>query len=375
MQFRYILSLLACWPCLLAGAQELLSNGDFEQYSSCPSRPSQIRLCRGWMNVVMSADYFNACFDLRPGAINVFYKMGVPKNLVGLQPARSGRGYAGIAAYPSGNGYAYLAARLKRPLAKDSVYYVEFYASSQYNSISFMGCHLSATLFKSLPDHLKRLQASRPQVLNPPGRCLCGGWVKVSGTFTAQGGESYIYIGAFAPAGGHTVCKAGTAVPQMEDRTGNSINEGAYYFIDDVSVRPARDSARDYAAEAAAARLNALRSGAPVVLPQVQFEMGSSRLSPSSYPALDSLAAQIRKDAGLQVEISGHTDSTGIEEKNITLSLSRAEAVAAYLISMGVPAASLQAKGYGSSQPRSPNASEAGRILNRRVEAKAAVKK
>ena len=69
-----------------------------------------------------------------------------------------------------------------------------------------------------------------------------------------------------------------------------------------------------------------------------------------------------------KVEVQGHTDSQGRDAFNLKLSQKRAESVRAYLIERGVPALSLEAKGYGETMPIASNRTRSGRAKNRRVE-------
>jgi outer membrane protein OmpA-like peptidoglycan-associated protein len=71
----------------------------------------------------------------------------------------------------------------------------------------------------------------------------------------------------------------------------------------------------------------------------------------------------------MKVEISAHTDNRGSDAYNLQLSQKRAESVVNYLISKGIAANRIIAKGYGESKPLASNDDEAeGRELNRRVE-------
>jgi len=70
----------------------------------------------------------------------------------------------------------------------------------------------------------------------------------------------------------------------------------------------------------------------------------------------------------LRLEIEGHTDSVGSDALNQTLSQKRADAVLAYLIQQGVPAAAASAAGFGKNRPVASNETAEGRQLNRRVE-------
>jgi len=68
------------------------------------------------------------------------------------------------------------------------------------------------------------------------------------------------------------------------------------------------------------------------------------------------------------VSIDGHTDSTGNNEENLKLSLSRAVAVRSYLVEQGVSAFNLKAKGFGEEIPIADNRTVNGRATNRRIE-------
>jgi len=99
----------------------------------------------------------------------------------------------------------------------------------------------------------------------------------------------------------------------------------------------------------------------------VTFETNSATLTTASRPVLDQVATGMKKYPRLKVEVQGHTDSSGADSYNMKLSQQRADAVRDYLISQGVAAGQLTAKGYGETQPVADNSSEGGRALNRRV--------
>ncbi len=119
-------------------------------------------------------------------------------------------------------------------------------------------------------------------------------------------------------------------------------------------------------------------SAAPVgaELEIVSFDLDSAVLTAASREKLDRAIPLIRealqRDAALRVEIAGHTESSGPEAHNASLSQVRATAVLDYLVSVGIPAERLAASGYGLSQPRASNETEAGRSQNRRAELKIA---
>jgi len=101
---------------------------------------------------------------------------------------------------------------------------------------------------------------------------------------------------------------------------------------------------------------------------EVSFDVDSAVVKPAFQPTLAKVAEVLTRYGENQVTIVGHTDSTGSEAYNQSLSQRRAAAVLAELNRLGVPASRLQALGHGESEPRASNATAAGREQNRRVE-------
>jgi outer membrane protein OmpA-like peptidoglycan-associated protein len=93
-------------------------------------------------------------------------------------------------------------------------------------------------------------------------------------------------------------------------------------------------------------------------------------LLPESKPELEKLTTLLTENPGLSIEIEGHTDNTGAESHNQTLSENRAKAVYDYLITAGIGKSRLTLKGYGFSRPVAGNESEEGKQKNRRTEVK-----
>ena len=106
-----------------------------------------------------------------------------------------------------------------------------------------------------------------------------------------------------------------------------------------------------------------------ISLQGVNFNRGSDVLTQDSQPILNEAAETLKRHPELKIEVAGHTDSTGNQEVNTTLSKARADAVMQYLIDQGVQS-SLTAVGYGSSEPVADNETAEGRAQNRRVELK-----
>ncbi len=106
------------------------------------------------------------------------------------------------------------------------------------------------------------------------------------------------------------------------------------------------------------------------VLDNVEFDFGKYSLRPLSYAALDDLVDYLNRKPNERIEIGGYTDNVGSDAKNLVLSLERAKAIVAYLVSKGISNDRLVAKGYGAEEPIEENDTEEGRQKNRRTEVK-----
>lgn len=108
--------------------------------------------------------------------------------------------------------------------------------------------------------------------------------------------------------------------------------------------------------------------GERIILRGINFATGSATIRPMSYPILDDAARTLKANPKVRVEIGGHTDSVGSASYNQGLSEARAASVRSYLISAGIEAERLVARGYGESMPVASNATSDGRQENRRIE-------
>lgn len=105
-----------------------------------------------------------------------------------------------------------------------------------------------------------------------------------------------------------------------------------------------------------------------MVLDGITFKLNSAEIEPDSERTLQRALLGLRDNPEAQVEIGGHTDDTGTTERNETLSRERAQSVRQWLVSHGIDAGRLTAKGYGATKPKVKNADEASRTINRRIE-------
>jgi outer membrane protein OmpA-like peptidoglycan-associated protein len=108
--------------------------------------------------------------------------------------------------------------------------------------------------------------------------------------------------------------------------------------------------------------------GLLVSMPDVLFDSGQYTLKPAARERLARIAGIVLAYPELKLEIEGHTDSTGSDDFNQSLSEKRAATVRDYLLDSSVPITNVVARGFGKTRPIAGNDTASGRKLNRRVE-------
>jgi len=114
--------------------------------------------------------------------------------------------------------------------------------------------------------------------------------------------------------------------------------------------------------------LEKIEVGKKVVIENIFFETGKSKLKPESYKSLDKVLKLLKNNKDLKLEIAGHTDNVGSYMANKKLSKNRAKSVVDYLVGHGINQARLEYEGYSFTKPIATNKTSAGRQKNRRVE-------
>jgi outer membrane protein OmpA-like peptidoglycan-associated protein len=104
------------------------------------------------------------------------------------------------------------------------------------------------------------------------------------------------------------------------------------------------------------------------VFDNLNFETGSTQLTPESVPTVDSLVMILKAYPAVAVRLEGHTDNTGDAAANKKLSLDRAIVVKEIMIKGGIPEGRIGTDGYGEEKPIAANDTEDGRAKNRRTE-------
>jgi len=140
-----------------------------------------------------------------------------------------------------------------------------------------------------------------------------------------------------------------------------SWNDGEGY---DLTVVEKKGMEQDITANA---MLDALNKDGFIAL-YINFETNKATIKPESKPIVDQVIVLLKDNLNLNVNVEGHTDSTGTPSRNKTLSQERAQSVVNALTAAGVDKKRLNAVGWGQEKPVADNRTEEGKAKNRRVE-------
>ncbi|MBQ46922.1 MAG: hypothetical protein CMP10_05460 [Zetaproteobacteria bacterium] len=113
------------------------------------------------------------------------------------------------------------------------------------------------------------------------------------------------------------------------------------------------------------------RNGKKIILNMpgnITFNVGNASIQNDFHQVLDAVAKVLKNYKDTDIEISGHTDSTGSNQANQVLSEQRASSVGSYLRRQGIQRKRIDIVGFGESQPLTSNKTSTGRTKNRRVE-------
>ncbi len=155
------------------------------------------------------------------------------------------------------------------------------------------------------------------------------------------------------------------SLPAGKEYALNVSKTGYLFYSDHFSVKKEGDSANAYRLDVA---LTTAKEGSKVILKNVFFDTNSSDLKPESNAEMNKLVSFMKLNAGIKVEVSGHTDNVGDDKSNQVLSERRAKSVNDFLVKAGIAQERVTAKGYGETKPVAGNDTEEGRARNRRTE-------
>ena len=352
-----------CLICTFAvSSQNLIKNPSFEQYINCPQRlgnfDDDVKL---WSTPTEgSTDYFNGCSTV----------MGTPENFNGSQPADFGTGYAGLYLFAPDDYREYLQAELREPLKKGINYQVTFFVSLAERSdyaikefgVLFANHKLQVPIKKVLSK--KKLYQQKENDYNymeigyTNFYSDTSDWLQVNTQFIAKGTERYLIMGNFKNNARTRLFK-----------TKRNAKQGAYYYVDMVSVKTVESIENSLeTTEVAAQGSPAFEIGKTHIFEAVLFTFDEYLLVENARQELKAIYHYLITNEKLLITINGYTDSIGSEGYNSLLSSKRAEAVANYLIQLGLAENRIVWKGHGGQKPIASNTTEEGRKRNRRVE-------
>ena len=106
-----------------------------------------------------------------------------------------------------------------------------------------------------------------------------------------------------------------------------------------------------------------------LVMPSnITFATNQATITPKFHDTLNTIANVLNHYDKTYLSIEGHTDSSGSESYNQTLSERRARSVQQYLVNQSIMSERLSVTGYGEMRPVASNETAAGKAKNRRVE-------
>ena len=117
-------------------------------------------------------------------------------------------------------------------------------------------------------------------------------------------------------------------------------------------------------------KVAALVENASITLNNLFFDWDKAELRPESFPELNRIVTLMAEHQTMQIEVSGHTDSSGPDAYNLGLSQRRANSVVKYLLDKGVNKDRMSVLFFGETRPIDTNDTPEGRKRNRRVEFK-----
>jgi OmpA-OmpF porin, OOP family len=99
----------------------------------------------------------------------------------------------------------------------------------------------------------------------------------------------------------------------------------------------------------------------------INFDIGKATVKPESYPVIEQITNYLKEHPATRVVIEGHTDNTGSDALNLSLSDKRALSIKAEIVKRGIDPSRMETKGFGATKPVADNKTKDGRTQNRRV--------
>lgn len=240
---KFLLAILFTCATLTSAAQvNFVRNPDLEMYSKCPDDWNLIFESNSWSSPIDTAfklggEYYNTCSNTYPDVA-----LHIPSNVSFYQYAHSNSGMVGLVLYydksspspPSPlpfNYRDYMQGRMFKPLVNGKTYCVTFWVNMAERSTygqNKIGAYLdNGAINKLLLPPGSEVTSVMPQVYTNDTIIDTANWVKIEGSFVANGTETHITIGNFFP---------NSAVDTITTNYWFGSYQYSYYLIDDVSV-------------------------------------------------------------------------------------------------------------------------------------------
>ena len=266
----------------------------------------------------------------------------------------------------------FIAGKLEKPLVKGKSYYFEM-----WYSLNWFGNSASDNIGVFFSDSIAVKKMNKTEIkpdLN--SECILytnpALWKKLSGVFVAHTNANSFVIGNFFTNERTKYVKIENPLKYNNKEEWDKLRDTtiiASYFIDDIVIQLEKQSSLNsrFGCEG---YFDNLKTGQVLPLNNIYFEINKVRLLNQSSIELDEFFSVLQEFPTIEIEISGHTDNSGTEKYNQTLSENRAKAVYEYLVNKGIEKRRLKYIGYGFQRPIAPNDNSQNKAKNRRVEIK-----
>lgn len=361
-------------------SQNLVLNPSFEEFKDCPWQIGRFDKNVAYWSTpnLSSTDFFSSC-SKSVGFVN--YN--------GNQDSKTGKSFVGAYLFSPDNYREYVQGELSQTLSAGKQYKITFYISLAENSTHSLNnisllftqeklgfkpvsnnksvltqSNFNYNPFKHIDENyikpseytklpFEMIHFKNEQFYNNPEK-----WTEITIIYTASGYEKFFSIGNFDS----------NSKTEKQQRFAKQKHEFAYYYIDDVSIEPLEKLQPEPILEAIPEEKIVLENHKIYTFKNVLFDFDKADLLPISLDELQKLYSHLETNQNITIEIYGHTDAIGTQIRNEQLSQERANAVADYLMSLGLDSERIKWFGYGSAKPVATNETDEGRAENRRVE-------
>jgi len=313
----------------LSFSQNLIPNGDFEGPEADTSNCMNFLQSKGWNHTKYGALTFTKnCVD---------HTRKADRNVYGNQKPQKGEVYIGL------YGNSLLFSTLSKPLEAGKDYCFSMYVSMAEKNAKKgeIGAYFSKKILYGKEGKRSPITYFKPHFDTILQKTDTANWIRICGTYHAKGWEKYIFIGNF-----------------------KSIyvnNEEPFIYVDNISLTLQKNNN-------CCPEEETFKKGNTILLKNLLFELGSSKIESSSFPELNKLVIFLKNNPNIKIKIDGYTDNTGDDENNQILSSERAKSVCNYLVGKGISFKRISSEGHGSKLNKYPNDTPENKAKNRRVE-------